>query len=437
MPGAVSRFVNVPFAPARMPFFYGWVMVAASVVSVWASVPGQTMGVGVFRDSLMAAWNLSSTQLSVAYMAGTILSSLLLPWAGVLMDRAGMRAMTVYACVGMGLSLVVLAQAPGLVPAAGGAAWALGTATLCFLLLRFFGQGCLSMVSRAAVGKWFDRRRGWASAVGGVFNTLGFNASPALLDRLIAAAGWRGACHWLAAVLGIGVAALAWAFVRDNPEQCGLRQDGGAGGARPAHRGAEQPTTREFTRVEALRTRAFWVYTLALSSHGLLFTAFTFHMAAIAGESGLERAEAYALFLPMAAFSFLANIVGSWQSDRMRLKWPLCAMMLSQLLCTVGLLQLDSLWGRALCVSGFGVTGGLFTMLVTLFVPRFFGRAHLGAISGFNTSVMVFTSALGPVCFSLVEQATGRFAPGFVAWLLVPGLLCALGLRTENPQPRD
>ena len=97
---------NIPFAPKRCPFFYGWVIVAVATITTVASVPGQTMGVGVFTDDLILSLGLSRVQLSTAYMIGTIGSSFVLPVAGNLIDRLGVRFMVVIAATGLGLSLV-------------------------------------------------------------------------------------------------------------------------------------------------------------------------------------------------------------------------------------------------------------------------------------------------------------------------------------------
>ena len=48
----------MPVAPKNCPFFYGWVMVAMSTIGIIASIPGQTIGVSVFTDSL---WHHSYT----------------------------------------------------------------------------------------------------------------------------------------------------------------------------------------------------------------------------------------------------------------------------------------------------------------------------------------------------------------------------------------
>ena len=78
---------NRPFAPARVPIFYGWVIVAVATLGVVMSIPGQTMGVSVFTDHLIEATGLTRLELSNAYLVGTVISGLLLPRGGRLLDR--------------------------------------------------------------------------------------------------------------------------------------------------------------------------------------------------------------------------------------------------------------------------------------------------------------------------------------------------------------
>jgi len=61
-------------------------------------------------------------------------------------------------------------------------------------------------------------------------------------------------------------------------------------------------------------------------------------------------------------------------------------------------------------------------------------RAHLGAISGANMFIMVSSSALGPVYFSLVERLTDSYRPAIALSLAVPAVLAMATLRTKDPQ---
>src|SRR5690554_2597215 len=86
-----ERWNTIPFNPKKSPFFYGWIILGASVVGVLASAPGQTTGVSTFTDYLIDSVSINRNQISTAYMLGTISSSLLLTWAGTQYDKYGAR----------------------------------------------------------------------------------------------------------------------------------------------------------------------------------------------------------------------------------------------------------------------------------------------------------------------------------------------------------
>jgi OFA family oxalate/formate antiporter-like MFS transporter len=97
-----------PFDARKTPFFYGWVIWLFSTLGFLMSVPGQTMGMAVFTDPFMAAFDLSRTQLSFAYLCGTIGSAFFLTRAGRLYDRVGARLMVVGASVALGLLIAFI-----------------------------------------------------------------------------------------------------------------------------------------------------------------------------------------------------------------------------------------------------------------------------------------------------------------------------------------
>ena len=97
-----------PFAPKNFPFFYGWIILIVCTIGVIMSIPGQTIGVSVFTDHLIAATGLSRLELSNAYFIGTLTSGLLLPYGGVLLDRFGARITVVCASIFLGLTLLYL-----------------------------------------------------------------------------------------------------------------------------------------------------------------------------------------------------------------------------------------------------------------------------------------------------------------------------------------
>ena len=237
----------------------------------------------------------------------------------------------------------------------------------------------------------------------------------------------------LAAVIGLGYAAVALVFWRDNPEECGLLPDGGPAPEQPSGTAA-CPATRNFTLREAVRRYPFWVFALGLSLFGLYMTGMTFHVASIFRQVGVPEREAFAIFLPGAVIAVTIRLGGGWLSDRVPLKYLLAGMLAGIAFASAGLIVSEAAGRFWTLVAGNGLCGGFFGLLLQVTWPRFFGRLHLGTISGAATALTVFASALGPYAFGQVFEITGSYR--LVGWtvLAAAGVLLAGSFRADNPQ---
>ncbi len=414
--------VDWPFNPRNTPFFYGWVVWVFSTLGFLMSIPGQTMGMAVFTDPLIDVTGLTRTELSMAYLIGTVGSSLFLTKAGQWYDRYGGRLMIPIASVCLGLMVAFISMVDVMVAFAGGGAFVF--MLVGYFGVRFFGQGVLTSCSRNVLVLWFVKRRGLVSGFRSVFVSFGFSIAPLLLAGLIALYDWRGAL-WCLALVVVGYGLFAVVFVRDNPASVGLAADGGDP-ANASHQDLEVPSK---TLNEARRDPVFWIYSASLGFHGLIGTALTFHVVSIFSEAGRGREEAFGYFFPAAVFSTATNLLASWLVDRYHLK-PFLIVMLSSITAgTYGLLNLAEPWGFWLLAAGYGCGGGLWGVISNLAYIRFYGPLNLGAISGLNTSLTVFASAIGPAAFSLGLDMFGSYAAaiqvsiGFVFCLLIAAIL--------------
>ena len=421
---------NFPFVPSRFPIFYGWVIVVFTTLGMMSSIPGQTMGVGVYTDFLIQSSHLTRMQISMAYMTGTILSSLLLPLAGRYYDLLGARIMIVFSGIGLGFSLLLFSEASTLIqllqsifPDLSSLSSELFVMTVIFLLLRQFGQGIMAMVSRNTLAKWFERRRGLVSGISGIFVSFSFSGAPLFMNIIIEDYNYSGSMVLMALIFGFGMAFIGWLFFRDNPEDCGLLMDGKK--ISPMTK-SNEPAEPEVTLKEALRTYNFWIFCLGLCSAAVIVTGFTFHVSSIGALAGLTRIEAYDLFLPMSLISVISHFVAGLASDRMPLKYLLMVLLVGLAVGCFGILNLESFWYRLMLIVGFGVQAGVWGCLTVVAWPRFYGRKHLGAISGAFMGAQVFASAIGPVVFGMSESLNGDYSSA--AWISVAlNLLLLLG----------
>ena len=166
---------NWPFSPKKFPFFYGWVVWGFSTLGILFSIPGQTMGLAVFTDSFIEVLGLSRTELSLAYLIGTVGSSLFLARAGRWYDIFGGRTMITIASVALSLMIIYVSYVDILSASLGGSVWLSFTLIMIgYFGVRFFGQGVLTSCSRNVLLLWFIKKRGLVGGMRNVFVSLGF-----------------------------------------------------------------------------------------------------------------------------------------------------------------------------------------------------------------------------------------------------------------------
>lgn len=399
--------VNWPFNPNKVPFFYGWVVWSFSTLGILFSIPGQTMGLAVFTDSFIEVLGLTRTELSLAYLVGTVGSSLFLARAGRWYDLFGGRTMITISSLVLSLMIVYISFVDSLSTMLGGSSFiSFFLIMIGYFGVRFFGQGILTSCSRNVLLLWFVKKRGLVGGIRNVFVSLGFSIAPLFLAGLISLYGWRESLWILAALGGFGFSLMAFIFIRDNPQSCGMRADG----VDSESQEEIQEEAESVTLYLVKRNPIFWIYSLSLSMHALFGTAIVFHIVSIFEEVGKGKAEAFSYFIPAAIFSTTSNLFASWAADKINLKPILIIMLLSFCVGSLGFINLEKDWGFWVLAFGFGVGGGLWGVISNLTFIRFFGPKHLGEISGFSTSLTVFASAIGPAAFSLGFDYFGNYA---------------------------
>ncbi len=443
-PGGLG-WQEVPFAPRRWPFFYGWWVAVVGTAGMIASFPGQTIGVAPFRSALESATGLDSAALATAYMIGTLGSGFALGYAARLYDRWGARVLGAGSACLLGLVLAGLSVCdysaravarvvPGLGP------WWVALAVLSggFFALRFAGQGVLTLASRNMVAEWFERRRGLVIGLSSMAIGVGHPLILPLTNQLIGRLGWRETYLLLAVAVGGAFAGVALVFYRTRPEDCGLLPDGAS---EETSGGSQDLSGRQFTLSEARRTLCFWAFALAMGLFALLMTAYAYYVDKIYAPAGVDRDASYYVFFPASVVGIGGQLVSGYLSDRVRLKWLLTANLAGMAVMSGGMLLLTlgpapaTAWaGTIAAVVGQGVTVGTFGVVSAVVWPRYFGRRHLGAISGQAMSFIVIGSAVGPWLFSLSRTWTGSYAAIELACLVACAALLAAAAWADNPR---
>lgn len=365
------------------------------------------------------------------------MSGFLITYAGILYDKAGARVISIGAGLMLGGVLVYLTRINSITTSLSGTFsfiseenLKIGLVIIGFFGIRFFGQGVLTMVSRNMVMKWFDKRRGFANGILGVFTAFGFSYSPRVLQSIIQDKGWIDTWLLIALVVSVIFTVFAFIFFRDNPSDAGQIPDGKVIPEKLT--GVKSTSAKDYDLGDAIKTFSFWIFTINVGLTALYFTAFTFHIESIFSTAGLDSKTAFSIFLPGSIIAAIVHISGSWLSDYIRLKYILIFSFLGIIVSLLGLLLIKSGLGLWPFIIGNGIITGTYNILIALTWPRFYGLKNLGKISGFVISFGVISSALGPFLFSVSEKNFSSYTPAVLFLLGITIVLLFLSLWANN-----
>ncbi|MFA9480357.1 MFS transporter [Phycisphaerales bacterium AB-hyl4] len=408
-------------------FFYGWAMLPLATMALIATAPGQTFGVSAFNDSFRTALGLSHSQLTGAYMVGTLLAAIPMGYVGALMDRHGLRV-TITAVVilfgGVCLYTSQVNSLPGLFFA--------------FLFLRMLGAGALGLLSGNALAFWFERRLGTVEGLRHMGMAGAIAVVPALNLWLIDAVGWR----WAYAILGLSVwavmlPALAW-FWRDRPEQVGQYKDGLPHGSADGTvvESAEDEARTSLTLREAMASRAYWVIIVCIGMWSMLGTALFFNALPLFTARGLGTADVAWLFTVFAVSLAVMHVIGGLLADRM----PLNLLLASAMAALAGAMAMawrleSAAWVYPLGML-IGLAQGLIVSTISPVWPRFFGRAYMGRIRGTSATVAVAASSFGPFLMGAGYDLLGSYDTVMLLFTLLPLPMVGLALIATTPAKR-
>lgn len=410
----------------KIPFFYGWVVLAAGTLGIIMTSPGQTYAVSIFTEHFITDLGLSRSLVSTLYSAGTLIGSLALPLVGRQIDRRGARLMVVIIAALFGLACIFMGLVRG--------ALMLG---LGFVMIRMLGQGSLGLVSQNVINQWWQQRRGTMMGLSGVVSSLlGLSAFPALINWLIPLYGWRVSYGLLGGLLLLVMVPVGFFFFREQPEQYGLQPDGRSPhpSNTPNLPDAQPLPEINWTPAEALRTSAFWLVAGSTAVMALISTGLFFHMVSLFQDNGLPPTMAAAVYTPIAIATAVATLSSGVLVDRLPLRGVLATSLLLVAAAT-GLAQhlasgpLAILYGVLL-----GAGMGLYRTVISVAWAHYFGRAHLGSISGVASTVLIFGAALGPIPFALARDGLGSYDLALNGLALLALILSGVSLLMRPPR---
>ena len=347
-------------------FFYGWVVVAVTAVTLFVSA-GLRSAPGVFILPLEQDMGWSRSAISFAVSIGLITLGIAGPLSGWLMDRFGPKRV---ALVGLALVVAAMVASYGITEL-----WQLN---LLWGMISGLGTGMVGGVLGPAVAnRWFVARRGLVIGIFGASLSAGQLVFVPALMAVVLTVGWR----WSSVALGL-MALVAiipvLIFLRDDPADMGLAPYGATTG-----QGATRPTVDPNVMQRAVKAPEFWLlaatfFVCGATSNGLIGT----HLIPHAADHGIPQATAAGMLALMGAMNFVGTIASGWLTDKYDPRKLLCIYYGFRGLSLFLLPYVSGVFGLSVFAIMFGLDYIATVPPTTALVADTFGRRNVGTVYG-------------------------------------------------------
>ena len=383
--------------------FYGWVIVAAALISV-AILVGIRFSFGIFFKSLEAEFGLTRTTLSGVYSAYTLIVAVVGIVGGWALDRYGPRRGVSAMALITGTALLLTSQAASI--------WQV---FLSYSILLSIGTGASLPLLMSVVSRWFYQKRGFALGIATSGTGLGVLVMSPFAAYLISSMGWRMSYVVLALLVWLVVIPAAMLLRRD-PGEIGSFPDGISSTTRGASRigeGKFSPSTG-LTLPEAMGTRSFWLMVGIWMFYAFNLNLVLTHLVPHSTDAGISSIRASTVVSVMGVFHISARLAAGRISDSIGRKIPAITGVVIGAMALVWLIWSYNLWTLYLFAVLFGIAWGGIGVTTIVMVSDIFGESHLGKIMGTIEVGFAVGSATGSALGGLVFDATGSYTIAFL-----------------------
>ena len=389
-------------------FFYGWYLVAVGVFLLSISSLGVFRGMSPLMPVLQKNFGWTRTQISLSSLLTRVEGAALGPIEGFLIDRIGARKMVLIGFSIMAVGFVLFSFIQNL--------WQFYAVFILINLGNGIGGG-LAVVT--ILNSWFRRKRtiAMAGAMSGIL-IAGIFVPP---YTIALNHGFRVTVFVFGLII-LAVALPCVKIIKNNPEELGLLPDGAEtesdlDKSTPSKISQDQEV--EFTVGQALKTRVFWILTVAHVSSTISLATLSIHLMARLQDIGLSSTTASYIELVSSVVALPSLFVAGWLGDKVSKKYLVALFLFLQGISTIVLTVANGLPLALLFAVFYGIAFGGRIPLMTAIRGDYFGRKAFASIMGWSMLPNGILMAIAPVWAAWMFDTYGSFTVPFLSYAVI------------------
>ncbi len=377
----------------RKPIYYGWYIAIVLAITETVSYGVMFYAFSVFITPMEAELGWSRAEISGAFSLALLITGLVAFPVGYCLDKHGSRLLMTMGSLGATATVLLWSRVQ-----------TLPEFVLIMALMGFCGAAVLYEPAFAVIATWFAHKRGTAMAV--VTFIAGFSSTIfiPLTDALLVAYGWRQATFILAILLGVITIPLHALILRRRPVDLGLAPDG-------IETPKIKPKSPDHDIGTVLRSRYFWILSLAFALSTLSISAVRVHFIPLLISVGIHPSSAALASGSIGIMQVIGRVMFAPVERRFSSKTMVTGVFILLTVSLVVLLLGSSPALIALFVALYGMAIGTHTLARPLIVADSYGAAFYGRISSTMVIFLTLTGTTAPFAAGVIFDWFGSYSP--------------------------
>ena len=399
------------FIQKKIPFYYGWMIVAGSGSSMFVRNSAATLTIAVFVYPMSENLGWSRTTIVGASSLAGILAIFASPLSGWLIQKYGTKITLLISVLLLALSTALLSQTFSPI-----------MFYILFGISRIIFSSPIQIGATTVVTKWFSKNRGKATWLLGMFHSLGMGFFPLFAQIIMNISGgnpdsWRSSWLWIGvSVLIISVPLITFTLF-NSPSDLGIKTN-----TSKSEKAISEKLGRSYKSVSlkfALKSTTFWMLAIVGFLTYFIHTGVNIHQAAYLIDKGISPIYAATTLTIMALGTGFGSIICGWASDKFQAKKTYFFIALWLALSSLLFLGITNIFSAFVVAFIFGIALGGLLVIPPVVLADIFGKENIGAIRGYSEPFVSAGQAFGGITAALIYDFSGSYQLTFPIFTVV------------------